>query len=161
MNLQAPERGERCRIALAHATRAGSRQKGWDQTMLHGICRRALIAIAVLASLSSCKAAQEPVVVPPDLIGVWKTDDPRYVDRHFELKADTIILSMGAAGTDSHPIQKFEKRQDPRGTSYFLTYKNLGEGVEDTLSFDYEMGAGGAIRFKNQRNIVWKKEPKP
>lgn len=161
MNLQAPERGERRRITLAHEARAGSRQKGWDQTMWHGTCRRAIIAIAVFASLSSCKAAQEPVVVPSDLIGVWKTDDPRYVDRHFELMVDSIILSMGEAGGDSHPIQKFEKRQDVRGTSYFLTYKNLGEGVEDTLSFDYEMGAGGAIRFKNQRNIVWKKQAKP
>lgn len=99
--------------------------------------------------------------MPPELIGVWKTDDPRYVDRSFELKADTITLSMGGGGNDPYPIQKLEKRQDPPGTSYLLTYRNSVAGIQDTLSFDYEMGAGGAIRFKNQRNIVWKKEPKP
>ncbi|HSB73214.1 MAG TPA: hypothetical protein VLT62_28140 [Candidatus Methylomirabilis sp.] len=129
--------------------------------MWRGTWRQVVIAIALLASLSSCKAAQEPVVLPPELIGVWKTDDPRYVDRSFELKADTITLSMGGGGNDPYPIQKLEKRQDPPGTSYLLTYRNSVAGIQDTLSFDYEMGAGGAIRFKNQRNIVWKKEPKP
>ena len=131
--------------------------RAWGQRMW----RRSIIAIAVLASLWSCKAAEEPVVVPRELIGVWKTDDPRYVDRYFELTVDTITLAMGEDGKKSYPVQKLEKRSDTPGISYALTYRNPIEDVVDTLSFDYEPTEGGAIRFKNQRDLVWRKASKP
>ena len=123
--------------------------------------RQAVIAIAILASLSSCKAAHEPVVVPSELIGVWKTDDPEYSDRYFELTRDRITLAKGKADKDSYPIEKLEKRPDSRGALYLLTYKNPVEDVVDTLSFEYEPRDGGAIRFKNQRNMAWKRDPRP
>jgi hypothetical protein len=130
-------------------------ERAWGQRLW----RRSIIAVAILASLWSCKAAQEPVVVPRELIGVWKTDNPRYLDRYFELTIDTITLAMGKDGKESYPVQKLEKHSDTQGISYALTYRNPVEDVADTLSFDYEPTAGGAIRFKNQQNLVWKKAP--
>jgi hypothetical protein len=123
--------------------------------------RGTVIAIAILASLPSCKPAHEPVGMSPALIGVWETDDPRYVDRYFELTGDTITLARGEAGKDSYPIERLEKQTNRRGASYVLTYRNPVERVGDTLSFEYEPREGGAIRFKNQRRIVWKKAPRP
>jgi hypothetical protein len=122
--------------------------------------RHALITLAILTSLLGCRAAQEPVVVPPEVIGVWKTVDPRYEDRYFELTAGTVTLAMGEDSKESYPIQTFEKSQEMGATLYSLTYRNLVEGITDTLSFYYEPREGGVIRFKNQRNIEWKKGTK-
>ncbi|HYL80022.1 MAG TPA: hypothetical protein VEU07_04365, partial [Candidatus Acidoferrum sp.] len=114
-----------------------------------------------LASVSGCGASQEPVVMPPELVGVWKTIDARYVDRGFELTSDTIILATGEEGKHAYPIQQLEKRVDMRDASYVVTYGNSLEGVADRLSFSYEAREGGVIRFKSQRGIVWKRNLGP
>jgi len=120
--------------------------------------RCALIPIAILTALLGCRASKEPVVVPSELRGIWKTADPRYEGRSFELRADTLILALGEEGKQSYPIEKLEKNQDLRATLYVLTYRNLIEGFSDSLVFYFEPREGGLIRFKNQMGIEWKKE---
>jgi hypothetical protein len=144
------------RPAIMRATvRALPQLSWWPLTF-----RQALTAIAIVLSLLGCRAAQEPVVVPPELIGVWKTADPRYEDRYFELTIDTITLAMGEDTKESYPIQKLEKSQEMRTALYSLTYRNLVEGVTDTLLFSYDQRGGGVIRFKDQRNLEWTKGSK-
>jgi hypothetical protein len=120
--------------------------------------RCAFIPIAILTVLLGCRASKEPVVVPSELHGIWKTEDSRYEGRSFELRADTIILALGEEGKESYPIETLEKRQELRGTLYVLTYRNLIEGFSDSLLFYFEPREGGLIRFKNQMEIEWKKE---
>jgi hypothetical protein len=149
-----PENATRSYAGEVH--RIMSHLAGWKAT-----CCRAIVAIAVLGFLSGCNAAREPGVVPPDLIGVWKTDDPRYIDRYFELTADTITVGTGENGKDPYAIHSVAKHLDMRGISYLVTYVNPVESVTDTLSFDYEPRDGGMIRLKSQRSIVWKRAPGP
>jgi hypothetical protein len=103
----------------------------------------------------------EPIAIPATLIGVWKTEDPRYEGRHFELTVDTVRLAMGQNGQTAFPIRKFEKNEEPRATVYSVAYLNLTDGVTDTLSFSYEPANGGVIRFRNQRNIRWQRDREP
>ena len=100
-------------------------------------------------------------MIPPELIGTWETADPRYEERSFELTTDRIILALGEDGKKSYLIERFEKSQEFRATTYTLTYTNLVEGASDTVAFYYEPRDGGVIRFKNQQKIEWKKGATP
>jgi hypothetical protein len=113
--------------------------------------------MALVALLSACQGSDAPVVVPPDLVGLWKTDHPRYEDRYFELTVDKITLGMGSGDTGSFPIREIGRERAGRTTLYSVGYANAVEGVRDTLSFYYEPQDGGAIRFRNQQNILWKR----
>lgn len=142
-----------CRAPAADKMcRARSRRVGWCVT-----CLRAGIAVALVGTLLGCKAVREPVSVPAELIGIWTTDDPRYLDRCFELTVDTITLGTGEGRQPSYPVQALQKSLDKGITSYRLTYTDPVEGVTDTLSFEYEPKDGGAIRLKHQHHAVWQK----
>ncbi|HEX7511913.1 MAG TPA: hypothetical protein VF464_00970 [Candidatus Methylomirabilis sp.] len=155
--------GATCRVDVISLSRMGfgfSPLFLWLLDWWHMTSRRAFIAIAVLVSLLGCRARPEPVVIPPEMQGVWKTADPRYANRFFELSVNAITLGLGEGGDVSYPIVKFGKSQELQGTVYSLSYKNLAEGVTDTVLFTYQSRDGGVIRLKNQPNIEWKKEGK-
>lgn len=120
---------------------------------------RSLLTIAIAAVVVGCRPAPEPVAVPAELRGVWKTAHPRYEDRFFELTVNTITLGIGEDSPQAYPIEKFEKRQEMREIIYSLTYLVPSEGVANTLSFYYEPRGGGTIWFKNQRHVEWRKGP--
>jgi hypothetical protein len=125
--------------------------------------RRIFITVAVLALLPGCRSREE-VVIPPELVGTWKTGDARYADRFFELTAHTLTLTLGRGedGSETYAIRSIKKSQDDRGTLYAVSYMNYAEKVEDVLAFYYDPRGGGTIRFKNQPGIVWVKEkPEP
>ena len=132
----------------------------WLLDWWHMTSRRTFIAIAMLVSLLGCRARPEPVVIPPEMQGVWKTADPRYADRFFGLSVNAITLGLGEGGDVSYPIVKFGKSLGLQGTVYSLTYENPAERVTDTLRFTYEPREGGVIRLKNQPKIEWTKERK-
>ena len=52
------------------------------------------IAFAILILFFGAQCQKE-FTVPEELIGVWVTDDPRYVDHPFEIKKDTLIFEQG------------------------------------------------------------------
>lgn len=120
---------------------------------------RSVLTIAIVAVFFGCRPAPEPVAVPAELHGVWKTAHPRYENRFFELTVDTIRLGIGEESPQSYPIERFEKLQEMREIVYSLTYRIPSEGAADVLSFYYEPLGGGTIWFKNQRNIEWRREP--
>jgi hypothetical protein len=120
---------------------------------------RSLLTIAIVAVFFGCRPAPEPVAVPTELHGIWKTAHPRYEDRFFKLTLNTITLGIGEESPQSYPIEKFDKRQEMRELIYSLTYRVPSEGVASALSFYYEPRGGGTIWLKNQRNIEWRREP--
>ena len=115
------------------------------------------IAAAILILFPGCRSREE-VVIPPELVGIWKTEDPRYENRYFEFTPGTLTLGRGEERTEIHPIRSIKKSQDVHGTLYAVGYMNYAENFEDILLFYYDPGEGGTIRFKNLPEIVWAKE---
>jgi len=120
---------------------------------------RSVLTIAIVAVVFACRPAPEPVAVPSELHGVWKTSHSRYENRFFELTVNTITLGIGDESPQSYPIERFEKRQEVREIIYSLTYRIPSEDVANALSFYYEPRGGGTIWFKNQRNVEWRRGP--
>jgi hypothetical protein len=119
------------------------------------------IAAVVLALCPGCRSREE-VVVPPELIGTWKTDDAKYENRYFKFAPGTLSLGMGEESSETYPIRSVKKSQDERGTLYAVGYMNYAQKFEDVLVFYYDPSEGGTIRFKNQPKTAWAKEkPEP
>jgi hypothetical protein len=52
-----------------------------------------LIACVILTALVGCRS-ERTATVPDDLIGVWKTTEPRYADRPFEFTRNTVSIQV-------------------------------------------------------------------
>ena len=118
--------------------------------------RRAFLVIALLAAMVGCESGKEKTV-PDDLLGVWKTSEPRYADRFFELRKDAIIFGTGGDNADTYPVDSVEKTHDEEGLLYHIYYLNL-EGEQYTFSIYHDTTNHGVIRLKNQKHFAWKKE---
>ncbi len=94
--------------------------------------------------------------MPEDLIGVWRTADKKYADRHFELNADRVIFSTGGWGVTAHPIDRMEEHSENGRTFYIIYYSTDDEGGESQFSFYYDP-VQDVIRFKNQEQMEWVK----
>ena len=97
-------------------------------------------------------------IAPNELVGIWKTSAPKYVDRFFKIDQDIITIGTGGENVEIYTIKKIRTKKDPteRSLLYTIYYENE-EGVECKFAFYYSSENGGVIRLKNQRNIVWTK----
>ncbi len=96
--------------------------------------------------------------IPEELIGVWKTQATEYADRPFEIKKDYVIFGTGEGKSDIYPIINvvIGKAPEAEGTLFTILYKNV-TGQEYKFSFYHDSANRGTIRFKNQKQMVWKK----
>jgi hypothetical protein len=116
-----------------------------------------LLAI-VAGSLAMGCQAREPVAVPRQLHGVWKTQEPKYADTYFELREGDVVLGSEAGRSAPHRVTTVTAEPQEGATFYRITYRNAAEGVDDTLVFYHYPAPGGLIRFKSQQDIAWRKE---
>ncbi len=113
----------------------------------------ASLAVAAVSSKFNCG---ENNTVPQDLIGVWKTDAPKYADRFFEITEDQITFGIGGGDVDVWPIKRIEENTNGQIVSYKFYYTK--SGLQDyRLEFDYEQKDENLIRFSNQKTIEWRK----
>ncbi len=131
----------------------GGRSLGWRDMNLRWI----LIPVAILALFPGCQS-REKIVVPPELVGVWRTAAAKYEDRYFEFRPGTLTLGIGGGSSETYPIRSIKRSQDALGTLYAVSYMNQAESVEEVFAFYYDPREGGMIRFKNQPEIAWTKE---
>ncbi|MFQ5801538.1 MAG: hypothetical protein ACE5JQ_01415 [Candidatus Methylomirabilales bacterium] len=118
--------------------------------------RRALLVFTLLATIVGCQPATEKTI-PDDLLGVWKTSEPKYADRFFEIKKDALIFGTGGDNTDIYSVASVEQAHDDVGLLYNIHYLNL-EGQQYTFSIYYAPTNDGVIRFKNQKHFTWTRE---
>ncbi len=113
-------------------------------------------AILILFFGAQC---QKEFTVPEELIGVWVTDDPKYVDHPFEIKKDTLIFEQGLGyfDFDVFSIVDLEKMDEDGNTLYIIHYL-IRAGRKFEFSFYYTPTEGGVIRFKNQPEMKWTKK---
>jgi len=125
-------------------------------------CKPIIAALAICAVLLACES-KGPTSIPPEMLGVWKTSEPKYEGCFFELAKDEISFSNKAylASFVIHKISKIEITT-PRAEKLLCTvYYKGSEGQEYEFSFYYDPSDGGSIRFKNQTTIKWVKADVP
>lgn len=92
--------------------------------------------------------------LPPELHGVWKTDEPRYADRHFLLQKNALGFETEYGIIDWYEIIRVDQSTRHNKALYTIGYKSI-EGTVFKRSLIYEPANGGRIRFENQENIEW------
>lgn len=94
-----------------------------------------------------------------DVIGVWKTSDPRYAGKSFEItRENELLLGLGELGVESCSIEEVEVAGGPARRNYELTY-STPEG--DEAVFAFLVDTHGVIRFRNQGEVPWKQQVPP
>ncbi len=116
-----------------------------------------IVVLSTFSLLFGCQS-REPTAIPDELLGVWKTCAPKYKRCFFEIKKDSIIFVNrdSLEDLDVNIIVKIEKTKKEKQILYTIHYKKM-KGEEYKFPFYYEKSKGGAIRFKNQKEIEWRK----
>lgn len=116
------------------------------------------LAVGILLScgLYACAGNATTVPLPAVLIGRWETTTPAYADRYFELTSTNIIIGTGAGTYERSTITTVRQTVDDTGVLYTVQYVNQS-GNTNSVTFYFDGHEGGAIRLRNQRDIVWRK----
>lgn len=96
---------------------------------------------------------KQEVIVPPYLMGLWKTSSPQYEDRYLKFTENTLTYGIGEGKEVSHNIEKIDVKQGSGETIYSFHYKDA-EGDKWTLTLTYR--PEGTIQLKN-KNEIWVK----
>lgn len=118
---------------------------------------RGIALLTGLLLLSGCGRGRIKEV-PPELLGVWRTDAPGYQDRFMEIRPREIIFGTGPGSADIHTINGLRRRAAPGHIDFTIFYDNV-EGQEYEFSIIFEYSEGGQITLTNQRNMVWRRRP--
>lgn len=117
---------------------------------------RNLATWLICAAVSACMNPAEGEA-PRELIGVWRTQAQGYEDCELEIRAETITFSKGLTHADMNRICRVKSVTSGAVREYEIRYEDR-QGQAYTLSLIFaESGRGGVIRFKNQRQIAWKR----
>lgn len=115
-----------------------------------------VVWVTIILTASSCVSQTQ---LPDELLGIWKTEALKYQDTFFEMKTDLLFLGMKTGEVQSFTVTKVERKKlsEEEWVLYTVFYQN------DSLQkfefpFYYNPAKNGVIRFKNQENLVWKKE---
>ena len=124
-----------------------------------------LIVFCALAAGTVLIGALRPKAVttlPSNLVGVWRTDAPKYADRRLEITTSRLGFQGGAGVAPSplHPIVRVRQSAGPEGVLFRVEY--LQEDARAELDFVWQDSWQGSprpkIRFSHQPDLVWTRE---
>lgn len=91
---------------------------------------------------------------PPDILGTWVTDDPRYEDRGFVISAVQFELRLGDGQSSRHAIQSIEAVETGNTWAFEIIYSS----PDGDQSFSFFLHPGGILQLKNPPEVVWRRE---
>jgi hypothetical protein len=94
--------------------------------------------------------------IPSELIGIWRTSDPRYGDRYIEIDPVSISFGTGNATLTNGFVKHVEVIPERSRTLYTISYTNNDETGQ--CSFYYIEEKERTIYLKNQSGIAWTKD---
>jgi len=130
-------------------------RKGRRDRMRLKILVAAMSVLIIVFSGYSCK---KKIVVPYELLGVWKTADPKYEGCYFEIKEDQVVIKTieGAVNTNTITGVKKDKKLSSEERIYYIISYLTPDKVEDALNiYYYPKEEGGTLRFTSQEKIAW------
>jgi len=96
--------------------------------------------------------------LPPQLVGVWRTSAPAYVDRALEFTATSVIFHTGGSDLSVHRIRRINRTQQGSLVVYRLEYRDRDN--TETFGFRYIPAPRQLIRLDNLP-FVWRKHGPP
>ena len=128
--------------------------------------RRRLIWIGIGASLLALPVLIIVLVkmlwittIPQELQGTWRTTEPRYAGRRFELLNDQVVFQVGDSSftVDRFVVSRVKKNRSARGDLYRVFYDGP-DGALYQFAFTFD---GSIIRFANQPDFSWTRTGPP
>ncbi len=118
--------------------------------------RKIILAIFITLAVFSANGCGEKAAIPDELIGEWQTSEPKYEGCYFEVTKLTVAFKPKDAEIYSNIITNIKRVEvpDEEFVLYTIFYKDES-GKIFQLSINYYPEDNGAIRFKNQTEIVW------
>jgi hypothetical protein len=117
----------------------------------------AVLAILLIFSGYACK---KKIVVPGELLGVWKTTEPAYEGCYFDIKEDRVSIKTieGSVYVNTIIGVKEDKKMSTKDRIYYIISCLTPDKVKDELRLYYSpIEKPGMIRFVNQEKIAWTK----
>jgi len=119
-----------------------------------------LLLLPLLLLLSGC-GRLGPQTLPVQMVGEWKTDEPRYHGRFLRLETDRITFGLaGLAPDNTEHIERISMAPSDNPTDYTIRLK-AGDGTADSIVLQFTPQNGGELRLKNQPTVVWKRKREP
>jgi len=115
-------------------------------------------AMSVLIIIFSGYSCKKKTVVPGELLGVWKTTDPKYEGCYFEIKEDQVVIKTieGTVNVNAITGVKKDKKLSSEERIYYIISYLTPDKVEDALNiYYYPKEEGGTLRFTSQEKIAW------
>ncbi len=112
----------------------------------------ALLAVVFYSSGFSTQRRQ----IPDEIVGTWHTTASDYADRAFEIRKTSLVFYASENEWTVHLIDRIETEDLGGGTLFTVYYDDKGGTTE--FSFYYDPKRDGIIRFKNQREMEWKRQ---
>ena len=133
-------------------------ERSAPRATFYGLGRVFAVACVTLGVVAGCEqeAALEVEVLPAELVGTWRTEDPRYATRFFEIKDDQVLFQTGEGVIDFtvHTIRRTTAVSDEIGLLY--TFEYTVEGDEQTFGFYYD-APSGVVTLRNQPQMEWRR----
>ena len=117
---------------------------------------RASFLLGLLLGACSGQARES---LPGDLLHVWRTADPPYADRHFELRSDWIIFGTGRGGFSMQPILGVESEPGPSGSRVYIVRFREEDGANSEMRITYRPGPPPSLLLgKHDEVWVWEEQ---
>ena len=90
-------------------------------------------------------------VPPPEILGTWVTDDPRYADRAFVIREDEFHLQVATGEVLVSSVNTIRRVAHAEYDAYEITYFTpQGESTHEVHIYP-----DGIVRLKNPSDVVW------
>lgn len=126
--------------------------------MCKSMIKRYLVVLIGCILSVLCMQCTGSSTSPVEIVGTWATSDEHYTSETIEIAADTIIMSSRSQGVFVYTIDKVtsEKGHLHNSTLYTITYTDQS-GEKNLLNLIYMPEDGGALLFKSEQDVVWKR----
>ena len=125
------------------------------RTGTQGRDRGGFLRILILCGLTLCTACeQESAPTPNEILGVWRTDAPRHVDRTFEIRDDAIVFGTGKFSAPRlHVLLRVESKPDLAGWKVCTLFYREYDGTIAELDLEYQAQPSPKLRFPNREEF--------
>ncbi|MBI1822921.1 MAG: hypothetical protein HY200_03160 [Nitrospirae bacterium] len=123
------------------------------------IYRKTLLFLALAAICFGCESSN--VTTSADIVGRWTTSATNYEDRNLEVTNDQVIFRVGEQVVILYTIAKIKKIPQKGNWALYMIeceYDENNEKQTQTLSLFFSPNKGGAIKFKNNEGVDWKRK---
>jgi hypothetical protein len=99
-----------------------------------------------------------PQTLPFQMVGEWRTAEPRYHGRFLRLETNRITFGLGGVAPDkTEHVERVNMAPSDNSTDYTIRLK-AGDGTDDSIVLQFTPQNGGELCLKSQPKVIWKRK---